>query len=280
VVTAAVAVVLFALSGRYGYFRANFLVLQVLLLSLGATYLWILGLVHPWRDPAWATYRVLAWTRLAAGTYPMLIAADVAAAYHSVPADRRGDASIYATNYGEAGAIDRFGPARRLPPAWGGHNGYGLWGPPPQSLDPVVVVWEDQTPDAFFVGCKEFACVTAPVPNEESDRASVYVCTAPVGGWHAAWPRLVHLSSDAPRGCEQLSAATDLRPEVVRDVEVVGGTPELGGLPVPDVPDMRSRIVHRGVTAMADLAHQGHDVVVRGQHVVDLQSEAATAPLL
>lgn len=34
--------------------RANFLLLQVLLFSLGATYLWILGLVHLWRDPGWA----------------------------------------------------------------------------------------------------------------------------------------------------------------------------------------------------------------------------------
>lgn len=120
---------------------------------------------------------------------------DVAAAYHSIPADRRADAGIYATNYGEAGAIDLFGPARGLPPAWSGHNGYGLWGPPPQSLGPVVVVWEDQAPDAFLVGCQKYARVTAPVPNEESDRASVYVCRAPVGGWQAAWPRLVHLSS-------------------------------------------------------------------------------------
>lgn len=111
---------------------------------------------------------------------------DVAAAYRSIPADQRAQAGIYATNYGEAGAIDRFGPARDLPPAWSGHNGYGLWGPPQKSLGPVVVVWEDEAPDVFFIGCKEHARVTAPVSNEESDRASVYVCTAPVGGWRAA----------------------------------------------------------------------------------------------
>ncbi len=251
--------------------RTNFLLLQLLLFSLGATVLWVAGLVKLWRDPAWARYRVLAWAWLAvfvffvgtagqgyypAGTYPVLIAAgavvaerwrrrwlvvaavvatsaltvpaalpvlsptalaaspwnglgetlresvgwpqlvdQVAAAYRSIPADQRSHAGIYATNYGEAGAIDRFGPSLGLPPAWSGHNGYGLWGPPPQDLAPVVVVWEDTTPDRFFTDCHKFADVTGPVSNEESDRAAVYVCAGPNGGWAHAWAQLRHLSS-------------------------------------------------------------------------------------
>jgi 4-amino-4-deoxy-L-arabinose transferase-like glycosyltransferase len=251
--------------------RANFLVLQLLIFGLGATYLWMLGLVHLWRDAAWRPYRVMAWTWLVvlaffvvtagqgyypAGTYPVLIAAgsvvvgrrrrrwpivaavaataaltvpaalpiltptaladspwsglgetqretvgwpalvdQVAAAYRTIPAAQRANAGIVTVNYGEAGAVDRFGPARGLPHAWSGHNGYGLWGPPTQALGPVVVVWEDTTPDEYFSGCTKFARVTGPVPNEESDEASVYVCAGPRGGWAAAWPRLVHLSS-------------------------------------------------------------------------------------
>jgi hypothetical protein len=119
----------------------------------------------------------------------------VAAAYRSIPTAERARATIYATNYGEAGAIDRFGPSRGLPAAWSGHNGYGLWGPPPQRSGAVVVVWEDGAPSAYFTGCRDTGRVTAVVSNEESDRASVYVCTSPIGGWAADWPRLVHLSS-------------------------------------------------------------------------------------
>ena len=119
----------------------------------------------------------------------------VAAAYWSIPADRRSHAGIYATNYGEAGAVDRFGPPLGLPPAWSGHNGYGLWGPPPLDLAPVVVIWEDSTPDLFFADCHKFAVVSGPVSNEESDRAAVYVCASPDGGWGQAWTQLRHLSS-------------------------------------------------------------------------------------
>ena len=41
-------------------------------------------------------------------------------------------AVILTRNYGEAGAIDRYGPALGLPRAYSGHNAYGVWGPPPQ----------------------------------------------------------------------------------------------------------------------------------------------------
>jgi Dolichyl-phosphate-mannose-protein mannosyltransferase len=248
--------------------RVAFFAAQLLLFPF---YLWIIGLVHLWRDAAWKPYRVLAWTWLTvlvffvltagqvyypAGTYPVLAAAgaviverrrrrrsvvawivalyalflpaalpilspaalaaspwngpgeteretigwphlvdEVALAYRTIPPAQRTHAGIYANNYGEAGAVDRFGAARGLPHAWSGHNGYGLWGPPPQDVGPVVVVWEDGPPTEFFNDCNEFAKITAPVSNEESDRAAVYVCSGPIGGWAAAWPRLAFLSS-------------------------------------------------------------------------------------
>jgi 4-amino-4-deoxy-L-arabinose transferase-like glycosyltransferase len=53
----------------------------------------------------------------------------VANAYHSLqPADRE-KCAIYCSNYGEAGAIDFFGPRHDLPRAISGHNNYWLWGP-------------------------------------------------------------------------------------------------------------------------------------------------------
>jgi hypothetical protein len=53
----------------------------------------------------------------------------VARVYDGLPAATRGRVTIVASNYGEAGAIDVFGPRLGLPHAVSGHNQYFLWGP-------------------------------------------------------------------------------------------------------------------------------------------------------
>jgi 4-amino-4-deoxy-L-arabinose transferase-like glycosyltransferase len=50
-------------------------------------------------------------------------------AAESLTPEERGRAVVLATNYGEAGALDIYGPARDLPPAVSGHNSYWLWRP-------------------------------------------------------------------------------------------------------------------------------------------------------
>jgi 4-amino-4-deoxy-L-arabinose transferase-like glycosyltransferase len=50
-------------------------------------------------------------------------------------------AVVFGRNYGEAGAIERFGPARGLPRAISGHNSYWLWGPGDlRPEDPLIVI--------------------------------------------------------------------------------------------------------------------------------------------
>ena len=50
----------------------------------------------------------------------------VARVYHALPTGQRATCAILATNYGEAGAIDFFGPRYGLPPAISPHNNYWL----------------------------------------------------------------------------------------------------------------------------------------------------------
>ena len=52
-------------------------------------------------------------------------------------------AAILTSNYGEAGAIDRYGPALGLPTAYSGHMGFWYWGPPPPSATSVLGVGFD-----------------------------------------------------------------------------------------------------------------------------------------
>jgi hypothetical protein len=55
--------------------------------------------------------------------------AAVKAAYDTLTPQEKAEACIFASNYGEAGAIDFYGPALGLPKAISGHNSYFIWGP-------------------------------------------------------------------------------------------------------------------------------------------------------
>jgi Dolichyl-phosphate-mannose-protein mannosyltransferase len=52
----------------------------------------------------------------------------VARVYHELPPSQQAECAIYASNYGEAGAIDYFGKKYGLPRAICAHNNYWLWG--------------------------------------------------------------------------------------------------------------------------------------------------------
>jgi hypothetical protein len=124
----------------------------------------------------------------------------VATAYRSIPEAERARAVVLTSNYGEAGAVEEYGPARGVPtPVYSGHNGFAAWGPPPSADGPVVVVWQSDPvgvpPSEFFTGCRTFGPVVTGVHNEESEDTTVWACTGPVGGWTAVWPRLSHLSA-------------------------------------------------------------------------------------
>jgi hypothetical protein len=64
----------------------------------------------------------------------------VARAYNALPPDVRARTGIFAQNYGQAGAIDFFGPKYGLPPAISGHQNYFLWGPRGYTGESLIVM--------------------------------------------------------------------------------------------------------------------------------------------
>jgi hypothetical protein len=66
--------------------------------------------------------------------------ATVAQAWQQIPADERPGCGIFAQDYGQAGAIDFFGPRYGLPPALSGHQTYFLWGPRGYSGNCLIVL--------------------------------------------------------------------------------------------------------------------------------------------
>jgi hypothetical protein len=65
---------------------------------------------------------------------------EVAAIYNALPATERAETGIWAGNYGEAGAINQFGPQYGLPRAWSRHQNHWYWGPPPQVYKNLIVI--------------------------------------------------------------------------------------------------------------------------------------------
>jgi 4-amino-4-deoxy-L-arabinose transferase-like glycosyltransferase len=118
------------------------------------------------------------------------LAETVAGVYRQQPRP----AVILTGNYGEAGAIDRYGPALGLPHAYSGHNAYGDWGPPRDTGAPVIAVGLPPEDLAELGACRLEARIEngAGVDNDEHG-TSVRVCASPPDGWAEAWPSLRHL---------------------------------------------------------------------------------------
>ncbi len=64
----------------------------------------------------------------------------VAGIYNSLPPEERAQTGIWAGNYGEAGAVNLFGPAYGLPIAYSRHQNHWYWGPPPQVYKNLIVI--------------------------------------------------------------------------------------------------------------------------------------------
>ncbi|MFJ5921878.1 ArnT family glycosyltransferase [Kitasatospora sp. NPDC092948] len=114
----------------------------------------------------------------------------------SVPAEQRDRAVVFAVDYGEAGALARYGGAYGLPAPYSGHMSFADWGPPPDSATgPVLLIRPAPYPEVerAFTGCHEVARVDNGhgLANEEQ-HAPVLLCAGPVEPWSQLWPRLRH----------------------------------------------------------------------------------------
>lgn len=68
------------------------------------------------------------------------MAAVVARTWNELPPDLRARTAIFGQNYGQAGAIDLFGPKYGLPPAISAHQNYFLWGPRGYTGESMIVL--------------------------------------------------------------------------------------------------------------------------------------------
>lgn len=118
--------------------------------------------------------------------------AEIAAVYRTVPSDQH--PVLITSNYGEAGAVIRYGPALRLPRPYSGQNQLYFDARPPDSAGPAVIVGYQLTDvEQLFSSCTVLAHLhnRAGVDNEEVG-APVAVCRGPRQPWHTLWSSFQH----------------------------------------------------------------------------------------
>jgi len=72
------------------------------------------------------------------------LARTVAEVFHALPPDWQAKTCVFGQNYGQAGAIDLFGPRYGLPKAISAHNSYWIWGPGECRGEVVLVIGGDR----------------------------------------------------------------------------------------------------------------------------------------
>lgn len=121
------------------------------------------------------------------------MAETVAQVYQSLPAEQQQKATIFAQNYGQAGAIDFFGARYGLPKAISGHNNYWLWGPERSGGDGSVIIvigGDEAEMRTQFASVERAATIQHPYARRFESNLPVYVCRGLQIDIAEAWPML------------------------------------------------------------------------------------------
>jgi hypothetical protein len=124
------------------------------------------------------------------------LARQVAGVVRALPTEERDSVVILTGSYGEAGAIDRFGPALGLPTPFSPHNSYADFGRPTDDRATVVAVRytaSDLAP--YFERCRQAVTVDNRhgIKNEVQGKP-ILICRGLKGDWTAVWKRMRFLS--------------------------------------------------------------------------------------
>jgi hypothetical protein len=120
------------------------------------------------------------------------LVADVARIYRSLPPQERARTGIFASNYGEAGALNLFGPAYGLPPAICAHQNHYFWGPPASALDTLIwLQWGRESIQRHCLSVEQAGQHSHPWGMEEENRP-FYICRDLRAPLAEQWPNLKH----------------------------------------------------------------------------------------
>jgi 4-amino-4-deoxy-L-arabinose transferase-like glycosyltransferase len=115
---------------------------------------------------------------------------EIATAWRSLPPDA--NRVILAENYGEAGAVDRYGPQWHLPSAYGVQNAFWLWGPPPATATSALVFgFTHRQLEQTFVEIHRVGRLDNHVQVNDDEQGTVlWSCSGLRGPWPQLWRHL------------------------------------------------------------------------------------------
>ncbi len=115
---------------------------------------------------------------------------EVARIYNSLPPADRAKVGIFCDNYGEASAINIYGPKYGLPPAISGHQNYFFWGPRGYSGETLIVVGESRKKlERYFTSVEKVGRTYNPLamPHENGP---IYLCRGGKIQLSTFWPHV------------------------------------------------------------------------------------------
>jgi hypothetical protein len=118
------------------------------------------------------------------------MAEETARVYNSLPPEEQKRTAIFANSYGQAGAIDFFGPRLGLPKSICNHQSYWLWGPRDYDGSIVIVLGSDGTGDReHFQSIEPAGHVEHPYSRRD-EHFDIFLCRGLTGDLHQFWPRM------------------------------------------------------------------------------------------
>jgi hypothetical protein len=116
--------------------------------------------------------------------------AEVARIWSAIPPEERKRTAIFGANYGEAGAIDLYGPRYGLPPAISTVNSFwarGYGNPPPETV--IVLGGHRDRLETRYKSVVLAGHIPNPhhLDNEESEHADIFVCRGLRMPWPVYW---------------------------------------------------------------------------------------------
>jgi len=115
---------------------------------------------------------------------------EVARVYHSLPPEDQARTAIFSNGWGQAAAVDFFGPKYGLPRAISKVNNYWIWGPRNYTGEIVIVLSSDGSGDRrHFSSVEAVGKVEHPYSRRDT-HFTIWLCRGPQFNLQDVWPRM------------------------------------------------------------------------------------------